>query len=131
MKQLWVNLAVDDLTRTKAFFTQLGFSFEPKYTDEKAACLIVNESTWVMLLAEPFFKGFLSKPMADARATTEVLMGVSVGSRDEVNAVVEKAVALGAKEDRAPYDHGFMYGRMFSDLDGHVWEVFWMENRVG
>lgn len=126
-RQLFVNLPVEDLGRTIAFFTALGFGFNPKFTDENATCMVVSEQINVMLLAKPFFAGFTKKPIADARAATEVLLALSCGSREEVDALVAKAVAAGAATPMPANDLGFMYQHGFEDLDGHQWEVFWMD----
>lgn len=126
-RQLFVNLPVRDLDRSVAFFRALGFDFNPKFTDEKATCMIVSESVFVMLLVEPFFSGFTKKPVADARQSTEVLLALSCDSREAVVEFVEKAVAAGAKTPMPANDMGFMYQHGFDDLDGHQWEVFYMD----
>ncbi|MES2669930.1 MAG: VOC family protein [Pseudomonadota bacterium] len=126
-RQLFVNLPVEDLDRTVAFFTALGFGFNPKFTDENATCMVISEHIQVMLLVKPFFAGFTKKPIADARAATEVLLALSCESRDEVDAMVAKAVAAGAATPTPANDLGFMYQHAFEDLDGHQWEVFWMD----
>lgn len=124
---LFVNLPVSDLARSVDFFETLGFSFNPMFTDEKAACLVVSEHIQIMLLTEPFFAGFTRKPAADARAVTEVLLALSCDGREEVDALVAKAVAAGAATPMPANDYGFMYQHGFEDLDGHQWEVFWMD----
>ena len=126
-RQLFVNLPVENLDRTIAFFTALGFGFNPKFTDENATCLVISEHIQVMLLTKPFFAGFTKKPVADARAATETLLALSCESREEVDALVAKAVAAGAAAPIETKDHGFMYQHGFEDLDGHQWEVFWMD----
>lgn len=126
-RQLFVNLPVRALDRSVAFFTALGFTFNPKFTDENATCMLVSEHINVMLLVEPFFAGFTNKPLADARATTEVLLALSCASREEVDALVGKAVAAGARTPMPPRDLSFMFQHGFEDLDGHQWEVFWMD----
>ncbi|MBX3711763.1 MAG: VOC family protein [Lysobacter sp.] len=126
-RQLFVNLPVADLDRTVDFFASLGFSFNPQFTDDNAACMVVSDRIQVMLLARPFFAGFTKKPVADARAATEVLLALSCETRDEVDALVAKAVAAGAATPIEPKDHGFMYQHGFEDPDGHQWEVFWMD----
>ncbi len=125
--QLFVNLPVENLDRSVEFFAALGFSFNPKFTDENAVCLVISEHIQVMLLTKPFFSGFTKKPVADARATTETLLALSCESRDEVGAMVAKAVAAGAATPVEPKDYDFMYQHGFEDLDGHQWEVFWMD----
>ena len=126
-RNLYVNLPVQDLDRTVDFFAALGFSFNPKFTDENAAAMIVNDGTSVMLLVESYFATSTGKPVADARAVTETLLAISVDSRAEVDDLVAKALARGASEYTEPKDYGFMYQRGIADLDGHQWEVFYMD----
>lgn len=126
-RNLYVNLPVKDLDRTVDFFAALGFAFNPKFTDENATCMIVNDSTSVMLLVEPFFATFTKKPLVDARQATETLLALSVDSRAEVDDLIAKAIAKGAVEYAEPRDYGFMYQRGIADLDGHQWEVFYMD----
>ena len=125
-KQIFVNLPVKDLERTKTFFGALGFGFNAQFTNELAACMIVSDDIYVMLLTEPFFQGFTSKAIADASKVTEVLVCLSCDSRAQVDETVAKAVAAGGKAPREPQDHGFMYGHGFEDLDGHIWELVHM-----
>jgi predicted lactoylglutathione lyase len=125
--QIFVNLPVKDLNRSVAFFTRLGYTFNPQFTDENATCMIVGESIFVMLVVEKFFKTFTPKPIADAKTSTEVLVALSAPSRDGVNRIVETALAAGARRYKEPKDHGFMYEWGFEDLDGHIWEHFWMD----
>ncbi len=126
--QMFVNLPVKDLGKTVAFFTALGFKFNPKFTSEQATCMVINEGvSCVMLLAEPFFKTFTPKPVSDATQTTEVLVALSCDSRAHVDELVKKAVAAGGSTPLASHDHGSMYQHGFQDLDGHLWELFWME----
>jgi uncharacterized protein len=124
---LFVNLPIADLQRSIGFFSALGFSFNPKFSDENATCLVISEHIQVMLLTRPFFAGFTQKPVADAHAATEVLLALSVESREEVDALVAKAIDAGGGTYAEPKDYGFMYQRSFEDLDGHQWEVFWMD----
>lgn len=124
---LFVNVAVRDLQRTIAYFTELGFTFNPKFTDEKAACLVIGEISSVMLLQDSFFSTFTKKPTVDARQSTQAIIAVSCESRDEVNRIVDRAVVLGGTAAGDPMDHGFMYMRSFFDLDGHHWEMLWMD----
>jgi predicted lactoylglutathione lyase len=126
--QIFVNLPVRDLDRSMSFFERLGFTFNPQFTDENAACMVIDENIFVMLLVERFFKNFTRKPLSDARKSTEVLVAFSVEGREAVDRVVEIAVGAGGAEARDPQDHGWMYGRSFEDLDGHIWEVLWMES---
>jgi uncharacterized protein len=127
IKQIFINLPIKQMERTKAFFTALGFGFNPQFTNEQGACMVINESISVMLLVEPFFQGFTKLPVADATRSTEVLLALACDSREEVNEMVEKAVAAGATTPNEPKDHGFMIQHGFADLDGHQWEVFWMD----
>jgi hypothetical protein len=125
--KIFVNLPVKDLNRSVEFFTKLGYKFNPQFTDENATCMIVSEDIFVMLLVEKFFKTFTPKPIADAKSSTETLVALSAKSRDEVNRIVETALAAGAKRYAEPKDHGFMYQWGFEDLDGHIWEYLWMD----
>jgi len=126
-RQLFVNLAVRDLERSKAFFSKLGFGFEPRFTDEKAACMVLSDQAFVMLLSEPFFRTFTKLEPCDTARQTEGLFCFSCGSRAEVDALVKTAVASGGRHAMEPQDHGFMYGWSFYDPDGHHWEVMWMD----
>lgn len=126
-QQIYINLPVRDLPRSKAFFSALGYSFNPQFTDEKAACMVISEDIYVMLLTEPFCQTFTHKPLADARKSTEVLLCLSCKSRDEVDAQVARARAAGGSVPRSPVDHGFMYQHGFEDPDGHIWELAWMD----
>jgi predicted lactoylglutathione lyase len=126
-RRLFVNLPVADLNRSVEFFAALGFSFDPQFTDDNATCMVVSEHIQVMLLTQQFFAGFTKKPVADARAATEVLLALSCETRDDVDALVAKAVAAGAATPIEARDHGFMYQHGFEDPDGHQWEVFWMD----
>ena len=127
VKQIFVNLPVKDLNKTKGFFSKLGFEFNPKFTDGNAACLIIGENIYAMLIVDKFFKTFIKKEIADAKKTTEVLLALAVESRKEVDEIIEKAIKSGGKEPRDKQDYGWMYGRAFEDLDGHIWEVFYMD----
>ena len=126
-KQIYVNLPVKDLARSRAFFSSLGFDFNAQFSNDQGACMIIGENIFAMLLAEPFFQGFTSKPIANARETTEVLTCLSCESREEVDALVAKALAAGGRAPNPKQDHGFMYGHGFEDLDGHVWELSYMD----
>ena len=126
--QIFVNLPVKDLQRSMDFFAQLGYMFNKQFTNEKAACMVISETIYAMLLTEPFFQGFIpGKEIADTTKTKEVLIALSSDSKDAVNALTDKAIAAGGRQFREPEDHGFMYSRSFEDLDGHVWEVVWMD----
>lgn len=126
-RMIFVNLPVKDLDKSMTFFKALGFSFNAQFTDETAACMVISETIFAMLLTHEKFASFSPKPIADTNATTEVLNALSCDSRAEVDAMVQAAVAAGGTTYNAPQDHGFMYGHGFRDLDGHVWEVFWMD----
>ena len=125
-KQIFINLPVADLPGTIAFFTALGFSFNPQWPDETATCMIVGDNIFVMLLKQDRFQTFTPKPVADAHQSTEVLLCLALDSRDEVDSMVRKAVAADGSTYNEPQDHGFMYGHGFQDLDGHIWELVYM-----
>ena len=125
-RKIFVNLAVQDLKRSMDFFGKLGFQFNPQFTDDKAACMIVNDDTSVMLLSEPFFRTFTKREICDTRSQTEGLFALSCSSRAEVDEMANRALASGGKRAMDPQDHGFMYGSSFYDPDGHHWEVLWM-----
>ena len=126
-KQIFVNLPVKDLDKSKAFFAALGYTFNPQFTNEHGASMVIADgSIYAMLLTEPFFKTFTAKPVVNAHEATEALVCLSCESREEVDALVAKAVAAGARTPRAAQDHGFMYGHGFEDLDGHIWELVYM-----
>jgi predicted lactoylglutathione lyase len=127
---LFVNVAVKDPQASKAFFEALGFEFNPKFTNDECACMVVSDQAYVMLLAEARFAEFATKPVADARATTEAILAVSAESREAVDAFAEAALAAGGSQARDPEDLGFMYQRSFHDLDGHLWEVAWMSQEA-
>jgi len=124
---MFVNLPVADLQRSIDFFTSLGFAFNPQFTGEKAACVIVNENAFAMLLTEPFFKSFTTRQICDTKTHCEALFAFSCESRADVDQIVHKAVAAGGKHAADPADHGFMYDWSFFDPDGHEWGVFWMD----
>lgn len=125
--QIFVNLPVKDLQRSIAFFTALGYTFNLNFTDENATCMIIGDNIFAMLLVEKFFKTFISKEICDARKSTEVLLALSCDNRAQVDEQLAKAVAAGATIPREPQDLGFMYSQAFEDLDGHIWELFYME----
>ncbi|MFT3923348.1 MAG: VOC family protein [Myxococcales bacterium] len=127
-RKIFVNLPVKNLKNSMKFFSQLGFEFNPQFTDDKAACMLVSEEAFVMLLSEPFFKTFAKqRELCDTRTHTEALFALSCESRAEVDALIQKVLAAGGKTAEDPQDHGFMYGQGFYDLDGHGWEVMWMD----
>jgi len=129
-RKIFVNLAVHDLEKSMAFFSALGFDFNRQFTDDKAACMIVNDDAFVMLLSEPFFKTFTRLDMCDTSKQTEGLFALSCSSRAEVEDMVRKAIAAGGAHAMEAQDHGFMYGWSFYDIDGHHWEVVWMDPTV-
>ena len=124
---IFVNLPVKDLDKSVQFFTALGFSFNPDFTDENATCMIINDDAFVMLLVENYFKTFTSKPIADARSTTEAILSFSLDSREAVDELVRTALTAGGTPSEEAQDYGFMYNHSFQDPDGHLWEVFWMD----
>jgi len=125
--KIFVNLPVKNLDKSVAFFTRLGFSFNPQFTDEKATCMIISENIFAMFLVEPFFKTFTKKEISNAHKSTEVLIALDATSRDEVKDIVAKAVAAGGTVYMDPQDHGWMYQHSFADLDGHQWEILYMD----
>jgi uncharacterized protein len=128
--QIFVNLPVKDLNETVDFFTKLGFAFNPQFTDENATCMIVNNDIFVMLLVEKFFKTFTKKELCDTIKDTEVIVALSTESREKVDQMINKVIEAGGKEHRKPQDHGWMYGRSFEDINGHLWEVIYMDKNV-
>jgi predicted lactoylglutathione lyase len=127
LRQIFVNLPIKNMARSQAFFKSMGLTFNQQFTNEQGACLQIAENIYAMLLVEPFFQGFTKLPISDAKKATEVLIALSCDSRAEVDEMVAKAVAAGGTTPNAPQDHGFMYQHGFADLDGHQWEVFWMD----
>ena len=124
---IFVNLPVKNLAKSIEFFTKLGFTFNPQFTDDSATCMIIGSNMFAMLLNEERFQGFAPKPISDAKKTTEVLLALSLESREEVAEMVKKAVAAGGSTYAEPKDYGFMIQHGFEDLDGHIWEVFYMD----
>lgn len=125
--KLFVNIPVADLQRAIEFFETLGFTFNTRFTDATAACMLVGEDAYVMLLVRDRFAGFARRPVGDPSRETSALYAISVASRGEVDQMVTRAIAAGGAHATEPQDHGFMYQRSFYDLDGHHWEVFWMD----
>jgi predicted lactoylglutathione lyase len=125
--QIFVNLPVKDLGRSIDFFTRLGFHFDPRFTDEKAGCMMVEENIFVMLLAEKFFHSFIKKEICDTGRSAETILAVSAGSREQVDEMINRALAAGGSTPSGPQDDGWMYGRGFQDPDGHLWEVLYMD----
>jgi predicted lactoylglutathione lyase len=126
-RMLFVSLPVRDPERSKAFFERLGFSFNPTFTDETAACMVIGEQAFVMMLTHEKFAEFSKLPLADPTTHALALFCFGVASRDEVDAVADAAVAAGGQDHDDAQDHGFMYSRSFFDLDGHGWQVMWMD----
>ena len=126
-KKIFINLPVKDLKKSVEFFTKLGFSFNAQFTDETSTCMIVSEDIFVMLLTHAKFKTFTPKAICDPTQSTEVLVCLSCESRAEVDDIVRKALAAGGTTYNEPQDHGFMYGHGFQDVDGHIWELIFME----
>jgi predicted lactoylglutathione lyase len=125
--KIFVNLPVKDLKRSIEFFGKLGFRFNQQFTDETATCMIIADEIFAMLLTEEKFKTFTPKEICDAKKFTEVLVALSYDSRAQVDEMVRKAVAAGGSTYNEPRDHGFMYAHEFQDLDGHIWELFYMD----
>ena len=127
-RMMFVNLPVEDLTKSVDFFTALGFGFDPKFTDENATCMVVGEDSFVMLLVKPFFKTFTGgKELADSHRHSETIMALSAESREEVDRLCDQALENGGRPSQEPMDEGFMYSRSFTDLDGHQWEFVYMD----
>jgi len=126
-RNIFINLAVRDLKKSMEFFSALGFEFNPRFTDDKAACMIVNDAAYVMLLSELFFKGFTKRELCDTAHATEALLAISCNGKGDVDEMVRKAIDGGGTHAMDAQDHGFMYGWSFYDLDGHHWEVMWMD----
>ena len=126
-RKIFVNLPVRDLKRSVDFFTKLGFTFNPQFTNEQATCMIVSDEAFVMLLVEERFRDFTKRAICDTATHTEGLFALSCSSRAEVDEMVKTAIAAGGKHAADAMDHGFMYGWSFYDLDGHHWEVVWMD----
>ena len=129
-RKIFVNLPVKDLPKSIAFFTELGFTFNLQFTDDNATCMVISENIFSMLITEKFFQTFTPKTIADATKTTEVLIALDCESREQVDELVKKAVAAGGSTYNDPKDHGFMYQHGFQDLDGHIWELIWMDPKA-
>ncbi|HEX6444784.1 MAG TPA: VOC family protein [Streptosporangiales bacterium] len=125
--KIFVNLPVRDLARSVEFFTRVGYTFDARFTDENATCMVIGADIYAMLLVEPFFRTFTKKEVADASTTTEVIVALSADSREQVDDIVDRAFAAGAAPASETNDQGFMYGRSYQDLDGHIWEIMWMD----
>lgn len=125
--KIFINLAVKDLKKSIDFFTKLGFSFNPQFTDEHATCMIIAENIFAMLVTEQRFKDFTKKEICNANKNTEVLLAMDAESKEKVDEMVKNAVDGGGLIYMEPQDHGWMYGHSFADLDGHQWEIFYMD----
>ncbi|MCQ0022639.1 VOC family protein [Streptomyces somaliensis DSM 40738] len=127
-QMIFVNLPVRDLDAAKRFWTELGYSFNPQFTDENAACLVFSDTIFAMLLTEPFFKNFTKKDIVDASSATETIIALSAESRARVDELVDRALAVGGTPANETQEYGdFMYSRSFQDPDRHIWEVVWMD----
>lgn len=126
-RKMFVNLPVKDLGKSVEFFTKLGFTFNPQFTDENATCMIVAEDIFVMLLVEKFFRTFIHKPTADATKTAEAIIALSANTRQEVDEMLQNALEAGGKATNPVNDQGFMYSASFQDLDHHQWEILYMD----
>ena len=124
--KIFVNLPVKDLNRAVEFFTKLGFKFNPQFTDKNATCMIISEDIFVMLLVEEFFKTFTKKEICNTSKNIEAIIALSAESRENVDEMINKAIEAGGIEPRKPQDHGWMYDRAFEDIDGHLWEIIYM-----
>ena len=126
-KKIFINLPVADLQKAMTFYTAIGFTNNPQFTDETAACMVLTEEIYVMLLSHPKFREFTQKEIGNAFATASVINSLSVDSVAEVNTMIDQALLAGGKETNEPKDYGFMQQRSFEDMDGHLWEVFYMD----
>lgn len=129
-KQIFVNLTVSDLEKSKTFFSALGFTFKPEFTNDDGACLVISDTIFAMLLTPTTMKRFTTKEIADSRKSTEMILALSADSRAEVDEVYNKAIAAGGTKTREAEEHGWMYGQSFEDLDGHQWEIFWSDETL-
>jgi predicted lactoylglutathione lyase len=126
-RKIFVNLAVKDLDKSVEFFTKLGFAFDARFTDENATCMIVSDEAFVMLLVENRFKDFTKKELVDPTTHTEAILALSADSREQVDELAGRALEAGGSPANEPIEMGFMYGRSFQDVDGHLWELIWMD----
>ncbi|WP_432071630.1 VOC family protein [Streptomyces wuyuanensis] len=129
-QMIFVNLPVKDLDKSKAFWEAVGYTFNPRFTDETAACMVISDTIFAMLLTEARFKDFTEKDVADAATSTEVIVALSAESREKVDELTDAALAAGGSPANETQDHGFMYGRSFQDPDHHIWEVVWMDAKA-
>ena len=129
-KAIFVNLPVRDLGKSVDFFTKMGFTFNPQFTDENATCMVIGENIFAMLLVHKFFKTFTEKEICNTSSDTEVIVALAFESREKVDQLMAKVLAAGGEEPRQAQDHGWMYNRNFQDIDGHLWELFWMDEKA-
>jgi uncharacterized protein len=129
-RQIYVNLPVKDLNKTVEFFTKLGFTFNPQFTDENATCMIIDSNIFVMLLVEKYFGTFTKKAISDTTKDTEVIIALATESREKVDEMLSNVLKAGGSEPREAQDHGWMYGRSFQDINGHLWEVIYMDEKA-
>ncbi|MFK9090855.1 VOC family protein [Bacillus salipaludis] len=129
-KNIFINLPVKNLNKSTNFFRELGFEFNSQFSDEMTACMIISDNIYVLIMVEERFKGFSKKEIADTSTSAEAIFCISAESRDQVDELVNKALAYGGKPSNDPQDHGFMYGWGFQDLDGHLWEVAYLDENA-
>lgn len=127
---VFINLPVSDLDASKAFFTGLGYTINENFTDETAACVVFGDTVYAMLLTHEKFAGFTDRSIGDAQASTSAIYALSTDSREDVDRIADAAIAAGGSQAQPPSDLGFMYSRSFHDLDGHHWEVLWMDEQA-
>ncbi|HZG85486.1 VOC family protein [Paenibacillus sp.] len=127
IQSIFVNLPVKDLKKSIEFFSRVGFTFDERFTDDNATCMIIGPNMYAMLLNTSFFGTFTEKEIVDASKSAETIVALSVGSREEVDDIANKALEAGGSPSKEAADHGFMYTRSFQDVDGHIWEVFHMD----
>ncbi|MET7360834.1 VOC family protein [Streptomyces sp. NPDC005562] len=125
-QMIFVNLAVNDVAASKKFFTELGYTINPQFTTDECACVVISDTIIAMMLSKEHYANFTQKEIADATKTSETLICLSAESREKVDELVDAAVAAGATAGKVQ-DYGTMYGRAFDDLDGHTWEIMWMD----
>ncbi len=128
--QIYVNIPVKDLDRSIQFFTALGYKFNKQFTDKDATCMIIGENIFAMLLTEPFFKSFTKKEICDSSKSIEAIMAISVDSKNKVDEIVDNAIKAGGTAPKDTQNDGWMYSRSFEDLDGHLWEILYMDENA-
>jgi len=125
--QIFVNLPVKDLNKSVAFFTKIGYTFNPNFTDENATCMIISDTIYVMLLVEPYFQSFTKKEIVDTKIAQECTICLSAENKEEVDKIISLALEAGGTTPGEVQDQGFMYQHSYNDLDGHLWEIVWMD----